>query len=79
MLWVALRMLIGDRVKYLGLVAGVAFATLLCVQQASIFEGVIRLTSSVVLSNPHVDVWVTRPGVVSTEEVEQMPESWLQR
>jgi hypothetical protein len=35
----ALRMLVGDRLKYLGLVAGLFFASLLVLQQASIFTG----------------------------------------
>ena len=34
--WVALRMLTGDRSKYLGLIFGVGFATLLMSQQVSL-------------------------------------------
>ncbi|MBL0927694.1 MAG: ABC transporter permease [Phycisphaerales bacterium] len=79
MIWVALRMLFGDRVKYLGLVLGVAFSTMLMVQQASIFVGVLRLSAYMVHANPDIDVWVTRPGVGATEIVEHMPESWLGR
>src|SRR5262249_26470863 len=37
--WIALRMLTGDRNKYLGLVFGVTFATRLMSQQVSIFLG----------------------------------------
>ena len=37
--FVALKMLVGDRLKYVALVAGVAFAALLITQQASIFMG----------------------------------------
>ena len=33
MSWIALRMLTGDRSKYLGLIFGVTFATLLMTQQ----------------------------------------------
>src|SRR5688572_18279840 len=36
---VALKMLVGDKLKYIALVAGVAFAALLITQQASIFTG----------------------------------------
>ena len=37
--FLAMKMLIGDRLKYLSLVAGLAFAALLVTQQASIFCG----------------------------------------
>lgn len=79
MTWIAFKMLVGDRVKYLGLILGVAFSTLLMCQQASIFVGVLRLSAYLVRANPEVDVWVARPGIGATEIVEQMPEGWLSR
>jgi putative ABC transport system permease protein len=79
MLRVALSMLVGDRVKYLGLVLGVAFSTLMVIQQASLFVGVIRLSAFLVRANPDIDVWVLRPGSGGAEIVEQMPEAWLGR
>jgi len=42
MLFVALRMLFGDRTKYITLVMGLAFATLLINQQAAIFMGLLK-------------------------------------
>ena len=39
MFWIAWKMLIGNRVKYLGIVFGVLFAALLIAQQSSIFCG----------------------------------------
>src|SRR5437879_1138527 len=42
--WVALKMLTGDRAKYLGIVFGVAFATLLMAQQTSMFVGIMART-----------------------------------
>ena len=47
--WVALKMLTGDRAKYLGIVFGVAFATLLMAQQSAIFCGLMRFTVSQIL------------------------------
>jgi putative ABC transport system permease protein len=44
MTWLALRMLTGDRSKYLALVFGVTFATLLMTQQVSIFMGILTRT-----------------------------------
>ena len=37
--FIALKMLVGDRMKYISLVAGIAFAALLVTQQSSIFTG----------------------------------------
>ena len=44
--WIALKMLTGDRAKYLGIIFGVTFASLLMAQQASIFCGLMRHTTS---------------------------------
>jgi putative ABC transport system permease protein len=46
MLWIAWKMLVGNRVKYLGIVFGVVFAAVLIAQQASIFCGLMSLTVS---------------------------------
>lgn len=78
-LWIAVKMLVGDRVKYLALVMGVAFSTLLTVQQGSIFVGVMQKSAYLVTSNPDVDVWVTRTGVEATEWVQHMPDGWVSR
>ncbi len=42
MMYVALRMLFGDRTKYLTLVLGLAFAALLMNQQGAIFMGLLN-------------------------------------
>src|SRR5207249_1517075 len=43
--WIALKMLTGDRSKYLGLIFGVSFATVLMTQQISIFAGIMQRTA----------------------------------
>jgi putative ABC transport system permease protein len=58
MSWIALRMLIGDRSKYLGLIFGVTFATLLMTQQVSIFMGILTRTGNQVLEVRDADIWV---------------------
>lgn len=63
MLRVALRMLLGDKVKCLGLVFGVAFSTLLICQQMSIFFGLLGRASSVVNDVREADIWVMDPSV----------------
>jgi putative ABC transport system permease protein len=63
MFWIAWRMLIGNPGKYLGIVMGVAFAAFLIAQQASVFVGLINLTSSQIRDVRGVDFWVCNPGV----------------
>jgi putative ABC transport system permease protein len=69
---VAIKMLIGDRSKYLGLIFGVAFATLLITQQVSIFIGILARTSSAVYSVSEADIWVMDKRVRYIEEVEPL-------
>lgn len=55
-------MLFGDRTKYLTLVLGLAFATLLMNQQGAIFLGLL-IQSTGALQNVHQpDLWVTDPA-----------------
>ena len=56
--WIALRMLTGDRSKYLGLIFGVSFATLLMAQQVSIFMGILARTGNQILEVRDADIWV---------------------
>lgn len=56
--WIALRMLMGERSKYLGLIFGVTFATLLMTQQVSIFMGILTRTGNQILEVRDADIWV---------------------
>ena len=58
MTWIALKMLTGDRAKYVGIIAGVTFAALLIAQQASIGCGLLLRTTSTIQDVADVDIWV---------------------
>lgn len=77
--WVALRMLTGDRTKYLGIVFGVSFATLLMGQQMAIFCGLMRNTTSQVRDIDGGDVWVMDKTVQFVDDVKPMSENKLLR
>jgi len=79
MTWIALKMLMGDRAKYLGLVFGVAFATLLMTQQISIFMGIIGRTASQIVDIRDADIWVMDNKVRYIDEVPGLPDADLQR
>lgn len=72
MRFVAIKMLFGDRAKYLGLVFGVTFATLLMAQQVSIFIGLMARTASAIYAVSAADIWVMDPRVRYIEEVEPL-------
>lgn len=55
--WLAWKMLTGDRAKYLGIVFGVSFGSLLIAQQSAIFVGLMRRTSSQILDIREADRW----------------------
>ncbi len=77
--WIALKMLIGDPAKYIGLVFGIAFATLLMTQQVSIFMGIMRRTASQILDVRDAQVWVMDNKVRFIDEVPALPETDLYR
>lgn len=69
---IAVKMLLGDSAKYLGLVFGVTFATLLMAQQVSIFMGIMARTASAIYSVSEADIWVMDTRVRYIEEVEPL-------
>ena len=79
MIRLGLRMLQRDRAKYLGLVFGTAFATLLMVQQLSFLAGVRLRTASQVLDVREADLWVMDPRVEYVDGVEPMTDTQLLR
>ncbi len=76
--WVALRMLTGDRTKYLGIVFGVGFATLLMGQQMAIFCGLMRNTTGQIRDIEGGDIWVMDDNVQFVDDVKPMSEGKLQ-
>src|SRR5262244_761913 len=76
---VALRMLLGDRAKYFGLVFGIAFSTMLMSNQVAIFTGLMLRTASQILDVREADIWVMDPRVEYVDEVESMTDIELGR
>ncbi|MEY4181343.1 MAG: hypothetical protein RLY70_4918 [Planctomycetota bacterium] len=77
--WVALRMLVGDRGKYWGLIMGVAFASHLMSQQVSIFVGIIKRTASQIVDVSDAGIWVMDNKVRFVDEAPGLPETDLNR
>lgn len=79
MLGIALKMLIGDRTKYLGLIFGVAFATVLISQQGGIFIGLLGRAASVVRDAREADLWVMDPAVTTIDQAYPLKDTALAR
>src|SRR5262245_49082068 len=77
MSWIAWKMLTGDRAKYLGIVFGVAFASLLMAHQVSIFCGIMRRTTSQIHDIHEADIWVMDPKTQYVEEVQPLKDTAL--
>ncbi len=79
MLRVAVKMLLGDRVKYVGLLFGITFTSFLVTFAASYFAGFITRGFALIAENPMADVWVMDPAVRSVEPTTNLPSSALDR
>ncbi|MGB3754685.1 MAG: ABC transporter permease [Parerythrobacter sp.] len=79
MLWIAIRMLTGDKQKFYGLVFGIAFSTLLITQQLTIFVNLIERGSSAVYNVPTADIWVMDEVSRTTEVNFPMPATALDK
>jgi putative ABC transport system permease protein len=67
--FVALRMLTGDRAKYLGLIFAIAFSSFLIAQQVSIFAGLLDRMRAQIVDITDVDLWVMDPATQYIDEV----------
>ncbi len=79
MSWIALKMLTGNRGKYLGIILGIAFASLLIAQQASIFCGLMLQTSGQIRDIQGASIWVMDRNVQFSDDIKPMSENDLYR
>jgi putative ABC transport system permease protein len=77
--FVALKMLIGDRAKYIGMVVGLTFASLLMTQQAAIFIGIMIRTYSFLSDFSLPDIWVVDPQVQYIEDIKPLRDTEVLR
>jgi putative ABC transport system permease protein len=79
MLRIAVKMLLGDRAKYIGLLFGITFTSFLVTFAGSYFCGFMTRGFALIAENPGADVWVMDPAVESTEQTTNIPDSALDR
>ncbi|WP_437200696.1 ABC transporter permease [Planctomicrobium sp. SH664] len=79
MAWIGFKMLFGDRVKLLGIVLGITFAALLIAQQASIFCGLMLLTTSAIRDLRDAPLWVMDSNMENIDNIKPLRDMDLQR
>jgi len=79
MIRVAFKILLHDKAKYLALVIGIAFATLLISQQSAIFHSVMCSSTREIIEADQADVWVMKPSVETLDQGYPMPELSVNR
>ena len=77
--YIALKMLMGDRGKYLGIVMGLTFASLIMTQQPAIFVGLMMRSYSFITDVGLPDIWVMDPKVQFIDDVKPMQDMKLYR
>lgn len=76
---IALKMLMGDRAKFFGIIMGLTFASLLITQQMAIFIGLMTRTFGFVTDAQLPDIWVMDPKVQFVDDMKPLQETQLYR
>lgn len=79
MLLYALKMLIGDRAKYISIIVGLSFASFIISQQAAIFIGIMKRTFSFITDTSQPNIWVMDPSVQFVDDVKPLKDTALLR
>jgi putative ABC transport system permease protein len=77
--FVAWKMLVGDRAKYIGIIVGLTFASLLITQQAAIFVGLMSRTYGAITDLGLPDIWVMDKKVQYIDDVKPLQDTQLYR
>lgn len=76
---IALKMLMGDKGKYLGIVMGLTFASLIMTQQPAIFLGLMTRTFSFISDVGLPDIWVMDSKVQFVDDIKPLQDTELYR
>src|SRR5262245_47299114 len=79
MLRIALKMLIGDKIKYIGIVIGLSFASFIISQQAAILVGIVDRTFGFITDVTQPNIWVMDPTSQYIDDIKPMKDTDLYR
>lgn len=69
---IALKMLIEDRAKFIGMVLSLSFSALIITQQAGIFIGIMMRTYGQITDTPQAEIWVMDPNVRYIDDIQSL-------
>lgn len=72
MLAYALKILLGDRAKYIGIILGLTFASFIITQQASIFIGLMTRTYGFITDTNQASIWVMDEKVQFVDDIKPL-------
>lgn len=75
----ALKMLVGDRVKYIGIVLGLCFSSFIITQQAAILMGIVNRTFGFITDTSQPNIWVMDPTVQYIDDIKPLKDTDLYR
>lgn len=78
MIKIAIKMLVGDRAKFIMLVSALSFSALLITQQSSVFCGLMMWTTATI-RNTNVPVWVVDKNVEQSNDVKPLRDTDVTR
>ena len=77
--FIAIKMLLGDRAKYIGIIIGLTFASFLVSWPSAIFTGVMSRTFSFVTDVALPNIWVVDPQVQYIEDIKPLRDTEVLR
>ncbi|MFA6119235.1 MAG: ABC transporter permease [Parachlamydiales bacterium] len=75
MLKIAIKMLIKDKAKYIGIILGLTFASFIITQQAAIFVGIMSRTYGFISDTSQGDIWVMDPKVQFIDDIKPLKDT----
>ena len=77
--YIAIKMLMGDKGKYIGIVMGLTFASLIMTQQPAIFMGLMSRSYSFITDVGLPDIWVMDEKVQFIDDIKSLQDTELYR
>ncbi len=77
--YIAIKMLMGDKGKYIGIIMGLTFASLIMTQQPAIFVGLMSRSYSFISDLGLPDIWVMDAKVQFVDDIKPLQDTELYR
>ena len=76
---IALKMLIEDRSKFVGMILSLSLSSIIIIQQDAIFNGIMKRTYSMITDTPQPDIWVMDANTKYVDDITPLRDTDLSR